>query len=118
MISYDLAGGGVTLTVLNSGTTAVELQITNVYTNQTITATLNPNAKFTQFYSTAKYANWYDILIGVESDITFAQQLAGHMETGQPSTTDPRYRCQLKPNRQLMNHQAGTRGRVPALSSL
>ena len=89
MISYDLAGGGVTLTVLNSGTTAVELQITNVYTNQTITATLYPNAKFTQFYSTTKYANWYDIHIGVESDSTFAQQLAGHMETGQPSTTDP-----------------------------
>ena len=88
-ISYDLAGGGVTLTVLNSGPTLCELQITNVYTSQTITAPLNPGAKFNQFYSTVKYANWYDIIVGVESEIGFQHELAGHMETGKASTTDP-----------------------------
>ncbi|MGA9588024.1 MAG: hypothetical protein WBQ95_22020, partial [Terracidiphilus sp.] len=32
---------------------------------------------------------WYDLVIEVESDSTFVYQLAGHVETGEESRTDP-----------------------------
>jgi phospholipase C len=32
---------------------------------------------------------WYDLVATVESDSTFRYQLAGHVETGEESRTDP-----------------------------
>jgi hypothetical protein len=37
----------------------------------------------------ADSSGWYDLTVGVESDRAFAQQLAGHLESGCDSTTDP-----------------------------
>jgi phospholipase C len=39
--------------------------------------------------SLAPSAGWYDFIITVDSDPTFQQELAGHLETGRPGTTDP-----------------------------
>jgi phospholipase C len=32
---------------------------------------------------------WYDMTVGVDSDASFQRQLAGHVEAGKPSMTDP-----------------------------
>lgn len=88
-IVYDIASGGVTLTSVNKGTTACELQVLNVYTAQTVTKELHPGAKFEQFFALLSYHGWYDFILTVASDMAFRQQLAGHLETGKDSTTDP-----------------------------
>jgi phospholipase C len=88
-IAYDVARGGVTLTTGNSGTAACRLQVLNVYTSATVIKELNPGAMFQQFFSLQEYYGWYDLVLTVESDLTFRQQLAGHLETGKDSTTDP-----------------------------
>jgi phospholipase C len=88
-IAYDVADGGVTLTAVNSGTAACQLQVLNVYTSETEVKELNAGAKFQQFFSLQKYYGWYDLVLTVEEDPVFRQQLAGHLETGKDSTTDP-----------------------------
>jgi phospholipase C len=32
---------------------------------------------------------WYDLAVRVDSDALFERQLAGHVETGRPSMSDP-----------------------------
>jgi phospholipase C len=65
------------------------LQVLNVYTSATVVKVLNAGAKFQQFFSLQKYYGWYDLVLTVESDPSFRQQLAGHLETGKDSITDP-----------------------------
>jgi phospholipase C len=96
-IAYDVAGGGVTLTAVNRGTAACQLQILNVYTSAIVVKALNAGATFQQFFSLQKYNGWYDFVLTVESDRTFRQQLAGHLETGKDSTTDPSIPYQRMP---------------------
>jgi phospholipase C len=88
-IAYDVAHGGVTLTALNSGTAACQLQVLNVYTSETVAKELNAGAMFQQFFSLQRYYGWYDLVLTVEEDPVFRQQFAGHLETGKDSTTDP-----------------------------
>jgi phospholipase C len=96
-IAYDVAGGGVTLTAVNRGAAACELKVLNVYTSATVVKTLDAGAKFQQFFSLQKYHGWYDLVLTVESDRSFRQQLAGHLETGTDSTTDPAIPYQRMP---------------------
>jgi phospholipase C len=32
---------------------------------------------------------WYDLAVACDQDSTFLRRLAGHVETGRPSTSDP-----------------------------
>jgi phospholipase C len=88
-VAYDNAGNGVTLTAVNSGTLACELKVLNAYTSEVLTKPLKPGAKFDRFFGLEKYFGWYDLVLSVTDDDTFRQQLAGHLETGKDSTTDP-----------------------------
>ena len=40
-------------------------------------------------WSTDDSHGWYDLTLEVEGDATFGQQLAGHVETGKDSMSDP-----------------------------
>jgi phospholipase C len=73
----------------NAGTVAASLNVLNVYTGVTTTYKLNSGAMFETSVSLAEHAGWYDFVLTVESDVTFHQEIAGHLETGKPSTTDP-----------------------------
>jgi phospholipase C len=88
-VSYDISANGVTLTVRNVGSIPVTAQVANVYSGAITTQVIASGATFSTFVSLAHYAGWYDFLITVDSDPTFLQELAGHLETGKPSTTDP-----------------------------
>ncbi len=88
-IAYDLASGGVTITVSNSAKAACELELLDVYTSQSMTRKLAPQEKYQQFFALNKYHGWYDFVLHVVEDASLRQQLAGHLETGKDSVTDP-----------------------------
>ena len=79
----------MTLVVKNAGTTTVTLQVKNVYTKTTTAHVLTSGAIYDTFVSLSQHAGWYDFVLTVEDDIIFQQELAGHLETGKASTTDP-----------------------------
>jgi phospholipase C len=89
VIAYDLARGGITLQSQNLGLESTELLVKNLYDNEIVTRAVKRGEVFDQFWSLEQLSGWYSLVISVESDPAFLQQFAGHLETGQPSRTDP-----------------------------
>jgi phospholipase C len=88
-VTYDISGGSVTLLVKNAGALAASVQVQDVYTGATTTHAVASGATFSNTVSLKDQAGWYDFILTVESDLVFQQEIAGHLETGRPSTTDP-----------------------------
>jgi phospholipase C len=94
-ISYDIAGKGIHLQVANVGLTLTQVRLFDYYTQQTTQRLLEPNQSFTEFRSLEQFYGWYDITIEAESDVSFENRLAGHLETGEDSMTDPAFGSSL-----------------------
>jgi phospholipase C len=45
--------------------------------------------RITQHWHIGESFGWYDLKITVEGDVSFEQHIAGHVETGRDSMTDP-----------------------------
>ncbi len=86
---YDKGSGGIALVIHNHGSSSARLQIVDAYSGKTTTHHLPPHGGFTSFNDLRKSFGWYDFTLRVESDRTFHRQLAGHVETGRDSVTDP-----------------------------
>lgn len=76
------------LTITNRGAGACTVKIVNSYTSETITHWLNRGQSFRKNLATSH--GWYDLLVHVDTDQGFERRLAGHVETGKVSTSDPR----------------------------
>jgi phospholipase C len=50
---------------------------------------LHPQETFEEQLSLDKLFNWYDLVVTVTEDPTFKYRLAGHVETGRESFSDP-----------------------------
>jgi phospholipase C len=85
---YDRSGG-VRLEVENGGRMPVNLRIADAYTTEVVRRPLAASRKLAWHWSLAASHGWYDLTLTVESDPTFRQQLAGHVETGRDSMSDP-----------------------------
>jgi phospholipase C len=88
-LDYGTTEDSVTLVVKNAGELSATIEVKNVYTGATTTHVVARGAQFSTVVSVAGHEGWYDFIVTVESDPTFQQQLAGHLETGSASRTDP-----------------------------
>ena len=88
-VAYNCNNGGVELVIKNAGTTAVTVAVRNVYAGTTTNQEVASGATSQSFVSLASSAGWYDFILTVASDTVFQQELAGHLEMGKASTTDP-----------------------------
>lgn len=86
---YDTANNSITLDIYNRGTAAVQVQVLNVYTNETATSTVQPGKNLVKYWPLKDSYGWYDFVIEVDSDSSFKQHIAGHVETGKDSVSDP-----------------------------
>jgi len=80
---------GITLEVLSRGKHHEKVRIYDAYSKQTVAQTLEPGGILIWHWSLEDSFGWYDLSITVESDAGFLQQLAGHVETGKDSVSDP-----------------------------
>jgi phospholipase C len=87
--TYDREGSGITVDVSNRGAEVSKVRILDFYGNQAVARSLEVGESLTWHWSLEKTFGWYDFSIEVESDSTFRQRLAGHVETGKDSVTDP-----------------------------
>ena len=86
---YDTANNSVTLQLRNRGAAEIKLQVLDVYANRPVPRALGPGESWEQPWPLHDTFGWYDFVIEAESDPTFRHQLAGHLETGKDSMTDP-----------------------------
>jgi phospholipase C len=85
---YDVVGNGIILDIANLGKTC-QLTILNAYTNDKTTHTLKAGEGYVKLWNLKKTYGWYDFIIELNTDPTFLYQIAGHVETGEDSMTDP-----------------------------
>jgi phospholipase C len=82
--------GGITLDVQNHGASHAKVRILDAYTNHSSVHEVRSGDSFIHHASLDGSYEWYDLVIEVESDATFLQRVAGHVETGEDSASDPR----------------------------
>jgi phospholipase C len=94
-LHYDIPSKGIRLHVANHGAALTQVSLFDFYTQKTTARSLRPNQSFTEFLSLDKFYGWYDITIQANTDASFQQRLAGHLETGKDSMTDPAFGVSL-----------------------
>lgn len=87
--TYDRNRCGLALDIQNRGTASCRITLAEAYSNKTSTHTLRPGENLVEYWLLERSSGWYDITVGVESDSSFQRRLAGHIETGNDSVSDP-----------------------------
>ncbi|HEY2545164.1 MAG TPA: phospholipase C, phosphocholine-specific [Candidatus Acidoferrum sp.] len=87
--TYDCNSEGIALEIHNYSSSDVRVSISDAYSGKTTIHRLEEHASFTYYSELHRSFGWYDLTVGVDSDPSFQRQLAGHVETGRDSTTDP-----------------------------
>ncbi|MEU7511525.1 phosphocholine-specific phospholipase C [Streptomyces sp. NPDC042898] len=86
---HNATTGNLDLTLTNATAAAVALTITNTYAGTPQTVTIPKGGTATHTVSLSASARWYDVTVTTPSQTDYLRRLAGHVETGAPSTTDP-----------------------------
>jgi phospholipase C len=87
---YDVANGNLQLRLDNLGTARCEFTITNAYDpSMTLTRTVVGGNNEEIYLDLRAAYGWYDLTVTVNTDATFVRRLAGHVETGRSSMSDP-----------------------------
>ena len=91
--SYDAVGDNLVLHVDNAGAAACTVTLTpNNYSDaQPMSYALAAGASIDIAWPLAASAHWYDVTLTSDHDKRYVRRLAGHVETGQASTSDPAY---------------------------
>jgi phospholipase C len=87
---HDGKGEQVRLVLTNGGTEPVRLTVKDAYGDaHTAIYRLRPGASATHSVRPRRSNGWYDLAVTSDHDHAFLRRLAGHVETGRPSTSDP-----------------------------
>ena len=65
------------------------MTVLDAYTGKKFMKLLARNDDLDHDWSLHAFHGWYDLTVRVEGDAAFEYRLAGHVETGEDSTTDP-----------------------------
>ncbi len=87
--TYDKTSNEITLSGVNRGSKTVTYRLTNAYNGQVSTGDIKPGAAAEGTFGLNGTHGWYDFILEVEQDSSFHYQIAGHLETGSESRTDP-----------------------------
>jgi phospholipase C len=80
---------GVTLDIHNVSREPARLRIYDAYAKRSVERTAAPHQHVIWHFDTDDSFGWYDLSLEVVADSSFKQQLAGHVETGCDSMSDP-----------------------------
>ena len=86
---YNAATNRITLAISNLGSQGTTVDVVDKYSGKTMSEVLGAGASVSQRWPLARFDGWYDFLITATHDPDFAYQLAGHLETGKDSISDP-----------------------------
>jgi phospholipase C len=81
--------GAIALAITNLTHVQVEVAVVDAYTGRSVTALLDPQHTFEDERPIDEFGGWYDRIVKVSADASFRYELAGHVETGDDSISDP-----------------------------
>jgi phospholipase C len=87
---YEVVHGDIYLTFFNAGRTISRFTVTdNSYGQAPQTFEVPPGGRLRRGLSLEGSHSWYDLVVTNDIDPAFIRRFAGHVETGQPSISDP-----------------------------
>jgi phospholipase C len=88
--TYNTGGtGSIVWSVSNVENRPVVVNVLDAYTGDFVEQVLQPGESFENELSLKQFYGWYDLVVTVAEDSTFNYRLAGHVETGRGSFSDP-----------------------------
>jgi phospholipase C len=81
--------GAIKWRVTNVAAKPAEVTVLDAYSGESSSRLLAPNASLEDKVSLDQFHGWYDLVVTVAGDPTFGYRLAGHVETGEDSFSDP-----------------------------
>jgi len=79
----------ISLSVRNAGERNASVTLLDAYTGEKLTRVLHPGGSAEGPLSLEGFNGWYDVVVTVTEDPSFERRLAGHVETGRDSISDP-----------------------------
>ena len=86
---YDETRLGITLTISNQSEQPAKVHVRDKYSGDSVEHQLRPRESMSTQRPLKRSFGWYDFVITVEGDHDFVCQLAGHVENGDDSISDP-----------------------------
>jgi phospholipase C len=83
------SGGTIQWKITNAAANDAQVSVLDAYTGEVSSRLLHPHATFVDKLSLDQFHGWYDLIVTVAGDPTFKYRLAGHVETGEDSFSDP-----------------------------
>jgi len=83
----ELLEHALCMRLTNRGSRRIEVTVKDVYTGRVLYESIPAGGSISADWDLAANHHWYDLI--VEADGSFRQQLAGHIENGEDSYTDP-----------------------------
>ena len=78
------------LHVRNGGSESAPVRIRNKYTGEVKAQLLPRGGNLLEWTPVPESFGWYDLVVTVDSDTSFRTRIAGHVETGRDSMSDPK----------------------------
>jgi phospholipase C len=96
-VAYDIAGKQLVVTLTNSGVMPAVFTVTsNAYGSVAATTVIVVPRSQTRFnWLVSTTGGWYDLSVTVKGSPEYVRRLAGRMETGAASVSDPAMATQL-----------------------
>ena len=89
-ITYNPTGNSIQLTMTNTGTSNCTMTVTNGYNTEDVRMyAIKAGGSVSDTWNIGSNANWYDLKATVSGLSNWSRRLAGHMENGLSSTTEP-----------------------------
>ena len=82
-------GGELRWSIRNLGEHKATVSVLDAYTGNQVNRALGEDAEFSDNWGCDALHGWYDLIVTVAEDPTFKYRLAGHIETGRDSFSDP-----------------------------
>jgi phospholipase C len=88
---HDRGGdcGSIEWKITNLAAKHAEVSVLDAYTGHSRTQPLRSGEKFEEKLALREFYGWYDLIVTVAGDPAFKYRLAGHVETGRESFSDP-----------------------------
>jgi phospholipase C len=81
--------GSIGLFVRNAGSRKATVTVLDAYSGEKLTRVLGPGRDIEVELALEQFHGWYDVVVTVAEDPSFEYRLAGHVETGRDSMSDP-----------------------------
>jgi phospholipase C len=87
---YETDRNAIALAIENRGQSPAQVRVRDHYGGESRSRSLLPGTSWTHSASLENSYNWYDFTIDVDSDDELTRRVAGHLETGRDSVSDPK----------------------------